>query len=50
MGISSLIASITQYISEAAARIFSPNDDHYPLIGVQPFDGEPFEEGRSADW
>jgi hypothetical protein len=49
MGISKLFESITQYISEAVARIFGPTDDEYPLTGVQPFEGEPFKEGRSAD-
>jgi len=50
MGISKLIAAITEYISEAAARIFSPTDDSYPVIGVQPFDGEPFNSAKGSDW
>jgi hypothetical protein len=33
------------YITTAAARIFSPDDDDYPKTGVQPFEGEPNEEG-----
>ena len=33
-----------QYIVEAVAEVFSPNDDNYPSIGVQPFDGEPYRE------
>jgi len=50
MGISNLLASMTQYISEAVARIFGPNDDAYPPTGVQPFEGEPFKEGHGTDW
>lgn len=29
-----------QYISEAMARIFAPNDNSYPEIGPHPFKGE----------
>lgn len=32
---------VIQYFSEAISRIFGINDDAYPNIGVQPFDGEP---------
>lgn len=49
MGISRMINSVGQYISEAVARIFGPSDDAYPLIGIQPFTGEPFEPS-SNDW
>ena len=37
-----------QYISEAAMRMFTPNDDAQPKIGVQPFTGEPYKE-KTAD-
>jgi hypothetical protein len=47
MAISRMLASITQYISEAAMRIFAPNDDAYPVIGIQPFTGEPYKEKES---
>ncbi len=50
MGISKLFGNMIQYISEAAARIFGPNDDAYPATGVQPFSGEPFRKTRRADW
>jgi len=46
MAISKIIANITQYISEAAMRIFGPNDDAYPNIGVQPFKGEPYDKRK----
>lgn len=29
------------YIFGAAARIFGPDDDAYPAIGVQPYEGDP---------
>lgn len=44
MAISKMIATMTQYISEAVMRIFGPNDDAYPMIGVQPFTGEVYRE------
>ncbi|BAZ53265.1 hypothetical protein NIES4103_59390 [Nostoc sp. NIES-4103] len=50
MFITKMIANITQYISEAAMRIFGPNDDAYPNIGVQPFTGEPYEKGTADSW
>jgi hypothetical protein len=50
MSIYKLFESMTQYISEAVVRIFSPNDDAYPIIGVQPFSGEPFHEAKRTDW
>ncbi len=50
MGIYKLFDSITRYISEAIARIFGPNDDAYPEIGVQPFSGEPSQENGKTDW
>jgi len=48
MDISKLIATITQYITEAAMRIFGPDDDEYPYTGVQPFTGDPYKE-KTAD-
>ncbi len=50
MGIYKWFDNITQYISEAFFRIFSPSDDAYPATGVQPFTGEPFHENNKADW
>jgi hypothetical protein len=38
-----------QYISEAVARIFAPNEEHYPATGVQPFEGEPFKGSGWAE-
>ena len=44
-----MLDNVVQYISEAVTRIFSPSDDAYPIIGIQPFSGEPFTE-RHVDW
>lgn len=50
MRIYRLVDSITQYISEAVVRIFGPSDDAYPIVGVQPFSGEPFHRHHREDW
>lgn len=44
MNVPRIFDSVIQYFSEAIARIFGPNQDSYPVTGVQPFDGEPFSE------
>lgn len=47
MNISQRVISIFQYLFEGLARIFTLTDDKYPVIGVQPFAGEPQEPGES---
>lgn len=49
MNISRTILSTLQYIFEGVARIFSVTDDEYPLVGIQPFAGEPFKPGEGWD-
>jgi len=34
------IQQTSNWIFEAAKRIFSPSDDNYPKTGVQPFEGD----------
>ena len=34
------------FIFGAAARIFGPNDDAYPSVGVQPYEGDVY----SSSW
>ncbi len=34
------LGDVVQYFSDAVARIFSPNDEPVPEIGVQPFGGD----------
>ncbi|MEL7504519.1 MAG: hypothetical protein AAFN18_18880 [Cyanobacteria bacterium J06554_6] len=36
------------YLSEAVARIFGPDQDSYPVIGLQPFDGDPYTGWKDA--
>ncbi len=36
------LQDLVQYLTEGFARIFSPSDDEYPEIGVQPYDSEPY--------
>jgi len=50
MGIYNQFDSMVQFILEAVVRLFSPTDDAYPVIGVQPFGGEPFHKTKRADW
>ncbi|MBE9047761.1 hypothetical protein IQ255_25755 [Pleurocapsales cyanobacterium LEGE 10410] len=33
------IRNIVQYVTEGFMEIFRPNDEQYPMIGVQPFSG-----------
>ena len=33
------IRNIVQYVTEGFMEIFRPNDEQYPTIGVQPFNG-----------
>jgi hypothetical protein len=41
-----LVSKVTQYLSEAADRIFRPRQDDYPKTGIQPFTGDPTEEPK----
>jgi hypothetical protein len=50
MGISRMIDNSVKYIIEAMTRIFGPSDDAYPVIGVQPFGGDPYKQDRDEDW
>lgn len=50
MGITRMIDSVAQYFSEALSRIFGPTDDAYPIVGLQPFSGDPYKEPNNADW
>lgn len=33
---------IFQYLAEPVGRIFGPDDDFYPAVGIQPYEGEPY--------
>ena len=49
MIISKTLKDIIQYIAEGFARIFSPTDDEYPAVGVQPFEGEEYQPNSTLD-
>lgn len=48
MKLAATFENIFQYLFEAIGCIFSPSDDLYPAIGVQPFEGDPFSEWVDA--
>jgi hypothetical protein len=50
MIISQALKNIIQYLTEGFARIFSPTDDEYPVIGVQPFEGEIYSPSTYFDY
>lgn len=50
MAISNIFVSVIQYISEGFMRIFTPTDDDYPMIGVQPFTGELYQGKTAKIW
>jgi hypothetical protein len=37
------ISDMMQYLLGAVARVFSPDEHGYPSVGVQPFEGDPYE-------
>lgn len=50
MAVVKIVRSIIQFISEGFIEIFSPDNDHYPAIGVQPFGGTINNYPSSYDW
>jgi hypothetical protein len=50
MTIHNTLKYMVQYITEAFIRIFGPNDDQYPSIGVQPFEGEIYQPQTGVEW
>lgn len=40
MRISRWLTDGINYIFEAAARIFGPDHDSYPAVGIQPYEGD----------
>lgn len=39
MIVSKIVQGSVQYIIEGFIKIFSPSNDDYPTVGVQPFSG-----------
>ncbi|MBD2139728.1 nicotinate phosphoribosyltransferase [Anabaena sp. FACHB-1237] len=48
--ISKMLANMTQFVYEAAMRVFAPNKDAYPEIGVQPFTGDIYKKEKTGSW
>lgn len=44
MNLLNTLKDTLQYLVEAATRLFSPNEDQYPEVGVQPFEGDSYSE------
>ena len=38
------LQNIVQYLANGVSQLFKPSDDDYPEIGVQPFEGESYDE------
>lgn len=50
MIIAKTIKGVFQYITEGFVRIFSPAEDQYPAIGVQPYEGTIYNSDSRWDW
>ncbi len=50
MNIRRVFADLNQYFSVAIARIFGPNDNSYPAVGVQPFSGDLPRKQERSEW
>jgi hypothetical protein len=44
MGLVQIVKQFTKYITEGFVEIFSPDHDDYPKVGLQPFEGEPYQQ------
>lgn len=40
---------VVRFLTSGVAKNFSPTDDNYPATGIQPFEGEPNEEGKISN-
>ena len=47
MNIGNTIRNLVQYLTEGFARVFSPNPDKSPEVGVQPYKGETYKPTKS---
>ncbi len=48
MNIWQSIQNAVQAILRGVSRIFEPSDDDYPESGVQPFEGEPYDDRQQS--
>ena len=40
------IQDTIQYLWDGVAKLFQPTNDDYPETGVQPFEGEPYDDKK----
>ena len=50
MIVTKAVKNIIQYITEGFIAIFSPNNDSYPTIGVQPYGGRIVARNARYEW
>lgn len=50
MKLMKMMNELNSFFAEAIARIFSPNQDAYPNVGVQPYYGDPIEAQVELKW
>jgi hypothetical protein len=50
MNLINMLRDGVQYIVEGFLRIFSPDRDEYPVIGLQPFEGEVYDSNSGLNW
>jgi hypothetical protein len=43
-GLKQKLMSMVEYVSDAIAKIFTPNKDDFPATGEQPYSGDPASE------
>jgi hypothetical protein len=43
-GLAQKFTSMVEYLSDAIAKIFTPNKDDFPATGEQPYKGDPNSE------
>lgn len=44
------VKNVVQYITEGFIEIFSPNEDRYPVVGLQPYGGTIYHHNSSYEW
>ncbi|MEM7769870.1 MAG: isochorismate synthase [Cyanobacteria bacterium P01_E01_bin.6] len=49
MAIFRQVQDALQFVLEGASRIFAPDRDEYPETGMQPYDGDPYDERHTVD-
>lgn len=49
MAVFKQVQEALQFVWEGASRIFAPDEDVYPETGVQPFEGDPYNEKKPLD-